>query len=330
MQKVLLWAGVGSLLRPLLRRNRSKIVQPVQTEPIVSYNWLKGKEELMLENASDPSIYCHVGPVFGVITMIDYRLCGILKELGYDQFGTKEEREKPFRLRGNKLANQIGISCVEGSSCVMEEFDISRIFEYIKNNSITTNQCFPFTSWEAARDKKPEDITGKGICPQPETCPSGNDNTRGNHVTILSSGLVYLKTFLKNFSSFGEAFKSLLQNGPYCCLVKIDKSFQSFTKGIYLYPKDPITPSSLFVNVFGFGQENGKTFWVLLNTWGDWYEPFVHEGIQFNNNNDKKLGGFFRMYIDDTNMPEILYWATPGLKVAVPIKDNWINDKVVA
>jgi len=58
-----------------------------------------------------------------------------------------------------------------------------------------------------------------------------------------------------------------MNNGPIVCGVYASDGFKKYEKGIF-GEYSAITKPNHYVEVVGWGSENGKDYWIIRNFWG--------------------------------------------------------------
>ncbi|MCP2604629.1 putative Ig domain-containing protein [Candidatus Aminicenantes bacterium AH-873-B07] len=160
--------------------------------------------------------------------------------------GTMESIYKIERNKPNinpDLSEQDLVSCSTAGSCGGGYY--YKAAEYIKNNGVVTENCFPYVAKDTACD----------LCP----------NWMKKLAKILGYGWVTQSTSNKTI------IENALQDGPLCFRMDVYSDFYNYTGGIY----EP-TPSAEYVGghaIVLIGYNNTKNYWICKNSWGkNWGE----------------------------------------------------------
>jgi len=145
-------------------------------------------------------------------------------------------------------------SCSGGSS--------DYAFESIKNNGITKEKCFPYTS-----PNNPFFMPANGKC---------NLCTDANHKSKKITGWNY--TYIDNFK------KTLLDYGPFVVYFQAYSDLWGYESGVYKHKSSAYTTDNSWHAVVLVGYNDAGRYWIMKNSWGSsWGE-----------------GGYFRMSYDES------------------------------
>jgi hypothetical protein len=334
----------GEAAAPVVKREPSVVNRP--SPSTAGFNWFtddpRGQyKDCVLDKPSSQGL-CAASWSFATTTMLDYRLCGLLKRNNLQPLADPVMvNGRAYRPGQTKLSNQICLSCTSSGDC--KGGAPSVCLDWVKNNGLVSHACQPYKSWELFKTAGDTNAAngGKLQCPAVGKCAAGGvDNMRGNVVTALQTGFV---TGLDNI-------RAALHSGPVTLTMaapatfiawggKTDKKGAPIPDGIFSSdgaPQMDGAKSNHVLTVFGYGEEtvNGKTrkFFLCLNSWGSIYNPFTFRRMEFNREENNK-GPWFKLDAEDPAL-ELdkypAYWATPGLRVGgqvVPVNGKGQDGK---
>lgn len=188
------------------------------------------------------------------------------------------------------LAPQVLLSCNKDSNGCFGGSSMSA-YKYIYDNFITDETCSPY---RARGHINGYDCSHTVIC---KDCP-GN----GGNCFIPDTYNIYGIEEFGRVSGEESMMQEIYQRGPIACEIACPKSFLNYTGGIYEDESGDMNVDHV-VDVVGYGEENGKKYWLVKNSWGTWWGE----------------NGFVRIIrgINNIAVESNCSWAVP--------KDTWTN-----
>jgi hypothetical protein len=114
--------------------------------------------------------------------------------------------------------------------------DIERAFDFVKENGITTEAAYPYT----ARD---------GTC-------------RG------TNGALYKISGYTRVAPHAGAIETAMRNGPVAARFHMHRDFEFYSGGVYRYDGTSSDAGEMFIELDGWGRENGQDYWLAKMPWG--------------------------------------------------------------
>jgi len=179
------------------------------------------------------------------------------------------------------LSEQDAVSCSEVGGCGGGgRNDTTELLTYIKQEGITTEQCFPYTGIDSGG------CSSESCGLEPTLCEEKCDQWWNGGWKISS----YSK-----LSSIDEPdIKQALVSGPLITLIKFCPDFIEYKGGIY-ETSYGICTFGHAVLLVGYGEKEGKTYWIGKNSWGEnWGE-----------------NGFFRVYSGSFEISDLYQVNSP-------------------
>lgn len=134
-------------------------------------------------------------------------------------------------------------------------------YQYIQQNGITDETCAPYVALSHYEGRK---CTPQAICN--ECTPSSGCSTPKKYNT-------YKVSTYGSVNGEENMMKEIMQNGPIACGVDANP-LHDFT-GTWEIITDPGQTINHIVSVVGWGVDNGTKYWILRNSWGEY---FANEG----------------------------------------------------
>jgi cathepsin B len=166
-------------------------------------------------------------------------------------------------------------------SCDEEDYGckgglLDRAWKYLENTGIVTDSCFPYVSGES----------------QVAHCLHG---------ACMDTSLKFIKYRAMKGSTSpltceAQIKEEIYQNGPVQTGFLVYEDFMHYKSGIYEFTHGTKLGGHA-VKIIGWGEENGKQYWIAQNSWGpEWGE-----------------NGFFRIKIGECLFDENAYVGKPNL-----------------
>ncbi|KAK8808568.1 hypothetical protein WA158_008469 [Blastocystis sp. Blastoise] len=156
---------------------------------------------------------------------------------------------------------------------------------YIKENGIPDETCQNYEAKDGTCDEK-------GIC---RDCHGFNANE--NCFGVRNYTKYYVEEY-DRISGELNMMKEIYARGPITCAIADPDTFKAYKSGIY-EDTTGATQQSHAISVIGWGEEEGKKYWIVRNSWGTYW------GEQ----------GFARVIrgVDNLSIEDYCVWATPKL-----------------
>ena len=169
--------------------------------------------------------------------------------------------------------------------------DAKNAYEWIHKNNITDESCSPYQAY-------------------------GHDNGVGCSAQIKCKNCMpgqgcwaQERAKIYGVNEFGEIngeenmMNEIKQRGPITCAIAVTQELRNYTGGIF-EDKTGRVELDHDISVTGWGEENGKKFWIIRNSWGSYWGE----------------GGNFRLIrgTNNLNIEGACSWATPT--------DTWTKD----
>ena len=165
-------------------------------------------------------------------------------------------------------------------------------FEWMANNEVTDETCSIYRGRGLDNGQK---------CSAMNICRNCNP---GEACFVPDQYLVYGVDEFGHVSGEEAMKQEIAQRGPIACGVAVPEALEEYTGGIYC---DETGDTNIVhdISVVGYGEEDGKPYWLVRNSWG------THWGEE----------GFFRVCRGTNNIAieSDCAWATP--------KDTWTEKK---
>jgi cathepsin X len=194
-----------------------------------------------------------------------------------------------IKMKKNSLDNFLSVQnildCSDAGSC--DGGDDIQVYNYVMKNGVPAETCNVWTS-ESKECRKSMDCY---TCHYNGTC---SPIINYNRFFIESYDMIKGKDNIKY---------EIYRRGPISCSMEVTDNFDNYQSGIYSEYKDNIKPNHV-VSIIGWGQEEGKEYWIVRNSWG------VYFGMD----------GFFHITTDS------LYNLGIGDWCSYPIVDNWYKN----
>lgn len=140
------------------------------------------------------------------------------------------------------LSNQAVISCSK-YDCDGGDFDV---LDFMKDKGLPLEAAYPYTASNSS-------------------CHAYKANTKISSWSFVGNGKTPPKT---------QAIKqAIYDHGPVSVDVAVDDTWESYSDGIYDGCSVGASALNHMVILLGWGQDNGKDYWIVLNSWGsEWGE----------------------------------------------------------
>ena len=132
-------------------------------------------------------------------------------------------------------------------------------YEYISKKNITDETC---AIYRAQGHDTGDVCTAESIC---KTCSPGGACAAvpdGEYLQYTVDAYGYCNGEQKMMAE-------IFANGPIACGVSVVPSFENYTGGIYEGPTGGVIDHA--ISIAGWGEENGTPYWVLRNSWGEFW-----------------------------------------------------------
>ena len=149
-----------------------------------------------------------------------------------------------------ELSPQDILSCGSFGLNCKNEGSLEETWKFVEKSGILSEKCFPYLSKQGI------------IVPQ---CPK-------NCVYPLDP-LYRYKPLLNSFhliKGIDEIKTEILIYGPVTSVMSIYEDLALYTTGIYEYKYGKLMGNQSVV-IVGWGNENGKDYWIIMNTWGKYW-----------------------------------------------------------
>jgi cathepsin B len=164
-------------------------------------------------------------------------------------FAASEVLSDRFCIATNGKVNTV-LSAQDLVSCDTQDYGcqggyVDKSWDYIRDEGIVTDQCYPYTSGDGIRGK----------CKS--TCQDGGEFKK------------YKVSDYDQFDTITEAKKSLVEQGPLEAAFIVYDDFPSYAGGVYRRSSNKVLGGHA-VKVVGFGvEDNGSEYWIVANSWGN-------------------------------------------------------------
>jgi len=150
------------------------------------------------------------------------------------------------------LSPQHLINCEGGGDC--DGGDPGMAYEFINQDGIVEESCSPYQA-----------VNGLSCTPNCKTCMGFNESCP-----------VVTNYQLWNISEFGgvsgekDMKAEIYARGPIACSIDATDKLEAYTGGIF---KElvPIPMANHIISVVGWGVENGESYWIVRNSWGNYW-----------------------------------------------------------
>lgn len=136
--------------------------------------------------------------------------------------------------------------------------DHSTAYAYIHDNSITDETCAPYRAISHFMNKTT--CTAQSICN--ECQPSGK-------CAVPKRVFTYTINEYANITGEAAMMNEIYARGPIACVVNADPIL-NYT-GFGVFSSDNQDESNHIISVAGWGVENGVKYWLLRNSWGEYW-----------------------------------------------------------
>ena len=189
------------------------------------------------------------------------------------------------------ISPQVIISC-ETTDQGCHGGEAYNAFEWMSKNEVTDETCSIYRA---------RGLDNGQVCSPMNVCRNCNP---GEACFVPDKYLVYGVDEFGHVSGEQNMMQEIYQRGPIACGVAVPQSLEDYTGGIYC---DETGDKNIVhdISVVGYGEEDGKPYWLVRNSWG------THWGEE----------GFFRVCRGTNNIAieTDCAWATP--------EDTWTERK---
>jgi len=168
------------------------------------------------------------------------------------------------------LSPQDMVSCDSGDMACQGGL-LNKAWSYLETTGIVAEQCFPYVSGD-----------GKNL----PHCPHGNCQDSTSKYTKYRA----VAGSSKAFTCSNQIKQEIIKNGPVQTGFMVYEDFMHYKTGVYEFTHGNKLGGHA-VKIVGWGQEEGKEFWIAQNSWGpEWGE-----------------NGFFRIKLGECMFDENAY-----------------------
>ena len=189
------------------------------------------------------------------------------------------------------ISPQVIISC-ETTDQGCHGGEAYNAFEWMSKNEVTDETCSIYRA---------RGLDNGQVCSPMNVCRNCNP---GEACFVPDKYLVYGVDEFGHVSGEQNMMQEIYQRGPIACGVAVPQTLEDYTGGIYC---DESGDKNIVhdISVVGYGEEDGKPYWLVRNSWG------THWGEE----------GFFRVCRGSNNIAieTDCAWATP--------EDTWTEKK---
>lgn len=164
---------------------------------------------------------------------------------------------KNFHYSANDVlscCNECGYGCDGGY--------IHKAFIYWVNKGVVSGG--PYGSHEGC---SPYEIPDDGYLHETPDC---NKECEENYETSYTEDLHYGKRYYKLESGEENIIKELNTHGPIVAAMRVYEDFFDYGSGVYQH-KFGDWAGNHAIKVIGYGEENGTKYWLVANSWGDYW-----------------------------------------------------------
>lgn len=182
------------------------------------------------------------------------------------------------------LSPQNLVSCDTGDMACNGGY-LQKSWEYIKNNGLHTEECFPYSSGDGSVEACPD--FSKDVCKAK-----------------------YAVSEINEFNSIGDVKRSIMEHGPVETGFMVYDDFPHYKGGIYRKNSDKLLGGHA-VKIVGWGtdEQTNTGYWIIANSWDTtWGE-----------------NGFFRIAFGECEVDSDIFTGIPETSTKHSLADWFLN-----
>jgi len=180
------------------------------------------------------------------------------------------------------LAPQMLINCEGGGDC--DGGDAGAAYDFIHSEGIVEESCAPYQA-----------VNGLACSPACKSCTGFNETC-----TEVKTATLWKVGEFGHVAGETKMKAEIYARGPIACSIHADDKLEAYTGGIFKEFVPAPVPNHI-VSVVGWGEENGQGYWIVRNSWGNYWGE----------------SGWFRivtgLFTDNLGIQQDCYWAVPEI-----------------
>jgi len=149
------------------------------------------------------------------------------------------------------VAPQHLINCEGGGDC--DGGDAGSAYDFIQSNGIVEESCAPYQA-----------VNGLDCNPGCKTCTGFNETC-----VNVTTNILWTVSEWGGVSGETDMKAEIYARGPIACSIDATNKLEKYTGGIF--KEFTIPMANHVVSVVGFGEEDGTKYWIVRNSWGNYW-----------------------------------------------------------